>query len=240
MRDGERGLAERLRDVGGDLGAGDAGGIAADRAVGEGDGHLPTCSDARSLIVSLLWVRRLRHARVSGNLAPKPRPRRLSSRWRWRRPAACYETPHGHTRRSTCPTAAASPTAAARGAGPGVVFLGGFRSDMTGTKAQFLEAWARARGQAYLRFDYTGHGASSGDFSSGGIGDWARDARDAVLRADRGAAGPGRLQHGRLDRAAPRRPDAGADRRARRHRRRARLHRGRHVGRARRRRSAAG
>ena len=44
------------------------------------------------------------------------------------------------------------------GAGPGVVFLGGFRSDMTGTKALHLEAWAKARGQAFLRFDYSGHG----------------------------------------------------------------------------------
>jgi len=72
------------------------------------------------------------------------------------------------------------------GRGPGVVFLGGFRSDMTGTKAHFLEAWARARGQAYLRFDYTGHGASSGDFLGLGIGDWAHDARDAVLRLTEG------------------------------------------------------
>jgi hypothetical protein len=68
------------------------------------------------------------------------------------------------------------------GAGPGVVFLGGFRSDMTGTKAAFLEAWARERGRAFLRFDYTGHGASSGDFEAGCIGDWARDAGDALLR----------------------------------------------------------
>jgi pimeloyl-ACP methyl ester carboxylesterase len=66
------------------------------------------------------------------------------------------------------------------GAAPGVVFLGGFRSDMTGTKAGFLEAWARARGQAFLRFDYTGHGASSGTFRDGAIGDWTRDARDAI------------------------------------------------------------
>ena len=50
------------------------------------------------------------------------------------------------------------------GDGPGVVFLGGFRSDITGTKASFLEAWAKARERAFLRFDYTGHGASSGDF----------------------------------------------------------------------------
>ena len=72
------------------------------------------------------------------------------------------------------------------GRGPGVVFLGGFRSDMTGTKAQFLEAWARARGQAYLRFDYTGHGASSGRFEDGAVGDWTRDAGDAVARLSEG------------------------------------------------------
>jgi pimeloyl-ACP methyl ester carboxylesterase len=64
---------------------------------------------------------------------------------------------------------------------PGVVFLGGFRSDMTGTKATFLEAFARERGQAFLRFDYTGHGASSGAFDDCAIGDWLRDARDAIL-----------------------------------------------------------
>ena len=68
----------------------------------------------------------------------------------------------------------------ADGGGPGVVFLGGFRSDMTGTKAEHLETWARANGRAFLRFDYTGHGASSGEFMDGCIGDWARDARDAV------------------------------------------------------------
>lgn len=63
---------------------------------------------------------------------------------------------------------------------PGLVFLGGFRSDMTGTKAVWIEGWARARGRAFLRFDYTGHGASSGTFEEGAIGDWARDAADAV------------------------------------------------------------
>lgn len=72
------------------------------------------------------------------------------------------------------------------GKGPGVVFLGGFRSDMTGTKAAFLDAWARARGQAYLRFDYTGHGASSGEFRDGAIGDWARDAQDMVAALTEG------------------------------------------------------
>lgn len=62
------------------------------------------------------------------------------------------------------------------GRGPGVVFLGGFMSDMTGTKAQFLQDWAQAQGRAFLRFDYSGHGQSSGAFLDGSIGDWAEDA----------------------------------------------------------------
>jgi pimeloyl-ACP methyl ester carboxylesterase len=67
-----------------------------------------------------------------------------------------------------------------------VVFLGGFRSDMTGTKATHLEAWARASGRAFLRFDYTGHGGSSGRFEDGCIGDWAADAEAAVARLTEG------------------------------------------------------
>jgi pimeloyl-ACP methyl ester carboxylesterase len=66
------------------------------------------------------------------------------------------------------------------GNSPTVVFLSGFRSDMTGTKAQHLEAWAKARGQAFLRFDYSGHGASGGRFEDGTIGDWAEDAQAMV------------------------------------------------------------
>ena len=62
------------------------------------------------------------------------------------------------------------------GSGPGVVFLGGFRSDMTGTKALYLEDYCRRRGQAYLRFDHFGHGASSGDAARGTIGRWGEDA----------------------------------------------------------------
>lgn len=68
------------------------------------------------------------------------------------------------------------------GAGPGVVFLGGFRSDMTGTKALFLQDWAERQGRAFLRFDYSGHGQSSGDFLDGAIGDWFEDAL-AVITA---------------------------------------------------------
>ncbi|MEL6516545.1 MAG: alpha/beta hydrolase [Pseudomonadota bacterium] len=66
------------------------------------------------------------------------------------------------------------------GAAPGVVFLGGFHSDMEGTKALHLEAWAKAEGRAFLRFDYSGHGQSSGDFLDGAIGDWAEDAMAAI------------------------------------------------------------
>jgi len=62
------------------------------------------------------------------------------------------------------------------GTGPGVVFLGGFRSDMGGTKALALQDWAAARGRAFLRFDYSGHGESSGVFEDGCIGDWFADA----------------------------------------------------------------
>ncbi|MGH6911144.1 MAG: alpha/beta fold hydrolase [Phenylobacterium sp.] len=62
------------------------------------------------------------------------------------------------------------------GAGPTVVWLGGFRSDMAGTKAQALADWARASGRAYLRFDYFGHGESGGDFHDGTITRWREDA----------------------------------------------------------------
>ncbi|MBB5516572.1 pimeloyl-ACP methyl ester carboxylesterase [Rubricella aquisinus] len=77
----------------------------------------------------------------------------------------------------------------ARGAGvnaPGVVFLGGFKSDMAGTKAIYLEDWARSTGRAFLRFDYTGHGISSGDFLDGCIGEWAQDAYDAITALTNG------------------------------------------------------
>ena len=63
------------------------------------------------------------------------------------------------------------------GAGPTVVWLGGFRSDMAGTKAEALAEWAAADGRAYVRFDYLGHGESSGDFrAKGTITRWREDA----------------------------------------------------------------
>jgi pimeloyl-ACP methyl ester carboxylesterase len=72
------------------------------------------------------------------------------------------------------------------GRGPGVVFLGGFRSDMTGTKAEFLAGWCEARGTPFLRFDYSGHGASAGRFEDGTIGRWTEDAAAVI-----GALAPG-------------------------------------------------
>ncbi|WP_235830191.1 alpha/beta fold hydrolase [Algihabitans albus] len=68
---------------------------------------------------------------------------------------------------------------------PGVVFLSGYMSDMTGTKATWLEGQCRARGQAFLRFDYLGHGQASGAFEDGTIGRWTADtvaALDALTK----------------------------------------------------------
>ena len=62
------------------------------------------------------------------------------------------------------------------GRSPGIVFLGGFMSDMTGTKAEALDRFCAERGQAYLRFDYFGHGASSGAFTDATVGRWKADA----------------------------------------------------------------
>ncbi|MEM6307301.1 MAG: alpha/beta hydrolase [Pseudomonadota bacterium] len=73
-----------------------------------------------------------------------------------------------------------------QGSGSGVVFLGGFMSDMDGTKAVHLEGWCRAQGRAFLRFDYSGHGQSSERFIDGCIGDWAEDAYQAITHLTKG------------------------------------------------------
>ena len=73
------------------------------------------------------------------------------------------------------------------GAGPGVVWLGGFRSDMRATKAEALDEWARAQGRACLRFDYSGHGESGGRFEAGTISLWLEDTL-AIIGA--GSDGP--------------------------------------------------
>lgn len=74
-----------------------------------------------------------------------------------------------------------------RDGAPTFVWLGGFHSDMTGTKAQALHAWARATGHGFLRFDHFGHGASSGRFDDGDVTRWAGDA---VAVIDALTAGP--------------------------------------------------
>lgn len=63
-----------------------------------------------------------------------------------------------------------------RGRGPGVVFLGGFMSDMSGTKALALDRFCESRGQAFVRFDYFGHGRSSGAFADATVSRWRDDA----------------------------------------------------------------
>ena len=59
---------------------------------------------------------------------------------------------------------------------PGILFLGGLASDMDGNKALYIESWAQKFGCAFVRFDYTGHGKSNGDFASGSIDSWFLDA----------------------------------------------------------------
>ncbi|HRO03657.1 MAG TPA: alpha/beta hydrolase, partial [Terricaulis sp.] len=61
------------------------------------------------------------------------------------------------------------------GVQPTFVWLGGFRSDMAGTKAEALAEWAAARGQAFVRFDYSGHGRSGGRFEDGTLSRWLGD-----------------------------------------------------------------
>ncbi|MEE1557159.1 MAG: alpha/beta hydrolase, partial [Alphaproteobacteria bacterium] len=72
------------------------------------------------------------------------------------------------------------------GRAPGVIFCGGFMSDMTGTKALALEAACQASGRSYTRFDYRGHGQSDAEFESGTIGLWAEDALAVLDQATKG------------------------------------------------------
>ncbi|MEP1229785.1 MAG: alpha/beta hydrolase [Litorimonas sp.] len=61
------------------------------------------------------------------------------------------------------------------GTSPLIIWCGGLKSDMEGSKAVHLHAWARARGHAFIRFDYFGHGKSSGTFTDGTISQWSED-----------------------------------------------------------------
>jgi pimeloyl-ACP methyl ester carboxylesterase len=72
------------------------------------------------------------------------------------------------------------------GKAPGIVWLGGFKSDMAGTKATTLDAMAAREGRALLRFDYFGHGKSSGEFRRGTITRWREDALDVFDRLTQG------------------------------------------------------
>lgn len=72
------------------------------------------------------------------------------------------------------------------GAPPGLLWLGGLNSDMKGTKAVALDGWAQAHGRALVRFDYSGHGESSGRFVDGTIGAWLEDALAVYERYCRG------------------------------------------------------
>jgi len=67
------------------------------------------------------------------------------------------------------------------GSEPGFVWLGGYRSDMKGTKAAALDEWAQRTGRAFVRFDYSGHGESGGDFAQGTISRWLEESL-AVFR----------------------------------------------------------
>jgi len=78
------------------------------------------------------------------------------------------------------------------GGPPGLLWLGGFKSDMKGTKAEALDAWARDQGRALIRFDYSGHGESGGAFQDGTIGRWLEDSLavfDACCRGPQIAIG---------------------------------------------------
>jgi pimeloyl-ACP methyl ester carboxylesterase len=73
------------------------------------------------------------------------------------------------------------------GKSPGVFWLGGFKSDMKGTKAEALDRWAESEGRACVRFDYSGHGESGGDFSEGTIGRWLEECIAVYAHFAKGA-----------------------------------------------------
>ncbi|SRR5579885_1296526 len=69
------------------------------------------------------------------------------------------------------------------GNSPGIFWLGGFKSDMRGTKAEAIAEYAKKTGRSYMRFDYSGHGESGGKFEEGTISRWAEEARAVFERA---------------------------------------------------------
>ena len=101
-------------------------------------------------------------------------------------PAPAYITADDGTRLAYIATPATEP-----GRAPGVVFLGGFMSDMTGQKATVLEDWAGRTGRGFLRLDYSGHGMSEGAFRDGTIGRWRDDAVQVIRHAGETVPGLG-------------------------------------------------
>ena len=71
---------------------------------------------------------------------------------------------------------------ARKGKSPGLFWLGGFKSDMKGTKAEALDRWAESAARACIRFDYSGHGESGGDFQAGTIGHWLEESLGVYAR----------------------------------------------------------
>jgi len=86
----------------------------------------------------------------------------------------------------TTPNRRAIAVQASLGGAPGVIWLGGFKSDMMGTKAAALAAWAHKAGRACVRFDYSGHGQSKGQFTDGTIGRWLEESFAVFERFCRG------------------------------------------------------
>ena len=84
------------------------------------------------------------------------------------------------------------------GKNPGLFWLGGFKSDMKGTKAEALDRWARREGRACVRFDYSGHGESGGAFTDGTIGRWLEESLAVYLHFAQGPQVRDRFIHGRL------------------------------------------
>lgn len=89
-------------------------------------------------------------------------------------------TPSFHQRPDGRPDLAYDYQAGSRADLPTLVFLTGFRSDMLGTKAEYLAQYCAGRGQSMLRFDYSGHGQSGGAFEDGTIGLWLKDTLDII------------------------------------------------------------
>ena len=94
---------------------------------------------------------------------------------------------------------AGSPISVSLGRAQSLFFLSGFKSDMQGRKALHLAQWAARSGRSFLRFDYSGHGQSSGLFCDGCIGDWLTDAEAVITELTEGPVILGGLFYGRLD-----------------------------------------